>query len=199
MKKSYVKLLLDGFLFILPIIFIFLLLRYIFDFILGIISPLIRILPQSETWGESFQKLIAVIIMLALVTVCGYISRSRIGTYFAEKLNELVSKVIPGFSIIKELFSGKSEEYYSEKKIRPTLAFIDDAWLFAFILEDKNDAGLYSVFVPSAPIPTSGNLYLMGEEQIKLLDISVRETVRCITQLGMGSSEILKGKINLSK
>jgi uncharacterized membrane protein len=106
----------------------------------------------------------------------------------ANSVGELFVKIIPGFSVMKKIFYGESD-------IKSVLAYIDDAWLFGFILEEKSDAGLITVFVPSAPIPTSGNVYLMKEEQIMRLDIKTSDAVKCITQLGIGSGEILKGKI----
>src|SRR4029453_15892903 len=103
-----------------------------------------------------------------------FLSRSGLGNIFTTVVENMFSKIIPGFSLIRKLFHEQDED----SKIKSALAYIDDAWLFAFILEEKNDAGLLTVFVPSAPIPTSGNVYLMREEQVKRLDIKTSEVVK---------------------
>ena len=194
MKDKFKTLFIDGILFLLPVIFMIYLFKILFGIILDIM-PFDRIFPEDSILGPGFKNLIALIIILILVIICGLLSRSFLGTMIVNTLNGLVSKVVPGFSIIKQLFYEQKGDYDSSK-IQPSLALIDDAWLFAFILEEKNDAGLITVYVPSAPIPTSGNVYLMKEEQLKRLDITVKETIKCITQLGIGSKEILKGKIH---
>ncbi len=193
-KLKYKNFFLDGIMFLLPIVLILFLLKFLLGIINEIITPITYLLPQDSLFGIGATNIIALVILFLLVVVCGVLSHSRMGSIITDRLEGLVSKVVPGFSIIKNLFY-EQKDVYDDKKIKPALAKIDDAWLFAFILEEKNDAGFVTVFVPSSPVPTSGNVYLMEEVQLKRLDISVRDTVRCITQLGIGSSKILEGKI----
>ena len=45
---------------------------------------------------------------------------------------------------------------------------------------------------PSAPTPTAGSLYFLKEEQVKRLDIPMKDAIDCLMQLGVGSNELLK-------
>ncbi len=74
--------------------------------------------------------------------------------------------------------------------MKVALANIDDAWLVAFIVEEHGD-GMLTVFVPSAPTPTAGNVYFMTEQQVRRVDVPVSSAVKCIMQLGVGSNELI--------
>jgi uncharacterized membrane protein len=56
---------------------------------------------------------------------------------------------------------------------------------------------MLTVFVPSAPTPTAGSIYLLTERQIRRLDVPVSAAVRCIMKLGVGSRQLLQGKVDL--
>ena len=187
--KKIQTILLEGILFLLPILITI----YLFRILLDIVRPVATMLPEGGVFGLGMTNLAALVILIIIIILAAFISRSRIGIAYTDAIENMFVKIIPGFSLIKKLFDSKDDP--EEKNIKSALAYIDDAWLFAFILEEANDAGLLTVFVPSAPIPTSGNVYLMKEEQVQRLDVPTKDIVKCITQLGIGSSEVLKGKI----
>ena len=60
-------------------------------------------------------------------------------------------------------------------KLAPTmkvvLARIEDAWQLALVVE-RVDATHSAVFVPGAPDPKSGSVYLMTDDQFKVIDVS---------------------------
>ena len=53
------------------------------------------------------------------------------------------------------------------------------------------------IYIPTAPIPTGGNLYMMKEEQLKRVNISVQDALKCIWHLGKDSDKIFSGKVKL--
>jgi uncharacterized membrane protein len=61
----------------------------------------------------------------------------------------------------------------------------------AFVVEENLD-GRYTVFVPAAPNPTSGAIYIMEKTRVHLLNISVLKTAKCVSEWGVGSEELLK-------
>lgn len=190
--QKFRSLMLDGILLLLPLVGLI----YLIKFIIELIEPLTYLLPEGGIFGMGMKNFAAITLLLILIIAAGFVSKTTKGTWLSDTLENIVMKVIPGFSVIKKLFYDQKEDDES-RKIKSALAYIDDAWLFAFILEEKNDAGLLTVFVPSAPIPTSGNIYLMTEEQVKRLDVPKSQIVKCLTQLGIGSPKILEGKIKM--
>lgn len=75
--------------------------------------------------------------------------------------------------------------------LKVALANIDDAWLIAFLVEERRD-GKLTVFVPSAPTPTAGNVYLMKAHQVRRRNVPVTSAVKCIRLLGLGMGELLE-------
>jgi uncharacterized membrane protein len=60
---------------------------------------------------------------------------------------------------------------------------------------DEIEAGQYAVFVPDAPNPRSGGLYFMAEDRIRRLDLKIIEAQSCLRRLGVGSGELLRGRL----
>lgn len=61
----------------------------------------------------------------------------------------------------------------------------------AFVTEQHVD-GSYSVFVPTGPNPTSGNIYHLKKKYVHLVDVSVEDAMRSIISCGAGSGKLLK-------
>lgn len=71
--------------------------------------------------------------------------------------------------------------------LKVALANIDDAWLIAFLVEERRD-GKLTVFVPSAPalpLPPQAMSYLMKAHQVRRRNVPVTSAVQCIMQLGL--------------
>ena len=69
--------------------------------------------------------------------------------------------------------------------------FCNDTLVTAFVTE-RHDNGWYSVFVPTGPNPTSGNIYHLQPQYVHLIDQSVEVVMRSIISCGAGSAPIVK-------
>jgi len=49
--------------------------------------------------------------------------------------------------------------------------------------------------VPSAPTPAVGTIYYLTEDRVRRLDVPVQAAAKLIMRLGVGSAELLRGKI----
>jgi uncharacterized membrane protein len=47
------------------------------------------------------------------------------------------------------------------------------------------DATHAAVFVPGAPDPKSGSVYLIADDRFKIVDVPIREAMKCIKGLGL--------------
>ena len=74
------------------------------------------------------------------------------------------------------------------------LARFDDGWQIAFMVERIED-GHVAVFIPGAPSPWSGSVFLMTEDRIKPLNIPNKSVLKCIQRLGKGSNSLVQGHI----
>jgi uncharacterized membrane protein len=66
--------------------------------------------------------------------------------------------------------------------------------IMGFVVEVHAD-GHRTVYVPGAPNPASGSIFYMTEDRIRPLDAKTPAVVTAIRHLGLGSKEILKGKL----
>ncbi|MEX2403654.1 MAG: hypothetical protein WD625_05940 [Balneolales bacterium] len=57
---------------------------------------------------------------------------------------------------------------------------------------DKPSNGGCTVFIPTAPNPTSGNIYHPKEKDVFIIDVKVEDAIRTIIACGAGSEDFLK-------
>jgi len=61
---------------------------------------------------------------------------------------------------------------------------------------EEHDNGLLTVFVPSTPVLTVGNLYIVEPERVTRLTAGASEVADCISQWGMGSKKIIADSVS---
>ena len=71
--------------------------------------------------------------------------------------------------------------------------FGNETQVTGFITEE-HDNGMFTVFVPTGPNPTSGNIYHLKPEFVHLLEVQPEETMKTIIACGAGSKNLLKAK-----
>lgn len=148
-----------------------------------IIMPISELLPDETFLGIPFTHLFAMIIFILIVLLVGLFTITIKG----KKLIDKFESSVPGFTLIKNFLN--SDDEVTQAGIKVCLAFIDDVWHYAFIIEDHNN-GMLTVFIPDAPNFTGGDVVFMKEEQIKRLNISTKEAGKRLMQLGFGSKDI---------
>ena len=97
---------------------------------------------------------------------------------------------IPGYTLMRNLgkrFSGEADGV----SFATALVEIEDALVPAFIVEEHADSS-FTVFVPSVPTPAAGAVYVLPKERVHRVDVPMSTAVRCITQWGAGTGELLK-------
>ena len=194
MEKITVKsLFVQGLYTIIPTLLFVFLLSTMFSFLKETLQPILQLLPQGSVLGFGYPGLAIVVLFTLIVIAAGYASiRSGFGNHFVKKIETLV----PGYMLFKHLFSEKIGEQGND--LKPCLTLIDDGWLFSFIVEEMKD-GMLVVFVPGAPSISSGNVYIMDPSNVKRLDITKRDALKCIMQYGIGTKERLEGKVSFDK
>ncbi len=174
-----------GMLIVTPIYLSVLLLVRAMQAVGGLVHPLAQLLPE---WLPAEQALSLLLVLLACLligvsvrTAVGRAARNRIETSFLEK--------IPGYSLFRSLtrqVAGRPEE----QAWKPAMAEIEDALVPAFIIEEFDD-GRFTVFVPSAPTPISGSVYILTAERVHPLDVPFTDAIKSLSRWGTGSKELV--------
>ena len=189
--KSFFKTsLIGGITVILPIFIFVIVMKWLFGWVTDIIRPVTSlVIIQSH-----ISKYIADALVLAFIVIgcfiIGIIVKTKIGLYIHTNLEKRILKIAPGYSIIKETVMQFIGKQFPFSKVVLVRIYENDTLLTGFITDIHPD-GIYPVFVPTAPNPTSGYIYHLKSEYVQHVDISVEEAMRSIITCGVGSKKIV--------
>jgi len=178
---------------ILPLALVFMVFRWVVNLIGKYLRPIVdfftlHLLVDSK-WIELAIYLIVVAAILIAFFSIGLIIQTRIGKFFNKVFEKKYLMKIPGYRIARETvmqFFGKNKSFFSQVVL--VRLFNSGTLMTGFITEDQGD--IITVFVPTGPNPTSGNIYHVSREQVLFTSIQVDNGMKTIISCGAGSSEI---------
>ena len=186
--KEFVKsTLVGGLLVLLPLGILTFAVVWLFSLIRGFISPVAKLIPYREAAAD----FIAIALLIGLCFITGVLIRTRLGIWFHALLESRLLRRIPGYSMIRETvhqFLGKKQSPFSAVAL--ARIFDSDTLVSAFVTDTHEDGGC-TVFVPTGPNPTSGNIYHLKAENVFPVSVSVEDAMRTIISCGAGSSLLI--------
>lgn len=178
-----------------PLTLIFLLFRWVINLIGRSLTPLVNTILQDPDPNPYIKFAIYLLTFSAILLfffIIGLIVRTR----FSRFLNRAEDKYllrIPGYKLAKETvqqFFGKNRSFFKEVVLVDI--FNSGALMTGFITDDQGD--IISVFVPTGPNPTSGNIYHLQKERVLRTTASVDVGMKTIISCGAGSAEVFAKK-----
>lgn len=186
MRKIIINILLGGFTVVLPLALLSFLFKWLVDVVVQIIQPMTNLIMKGG-FPQGASGLIAVAIILCVCFAVGLFQRTRLGEYSIDFVEEKILKKIPGYKITKEVvsqFIGGGNSPF--KKVGVAELFGNETKVTIFVV-DEHDFG-YTVFMPTGPNPTSGNIYHVPRDKVRILEnASVEDTMKSILACGAGS------------
>jgi uncharacterized membrane protein len=182
---SVVSTLVTGVLIVAPVYLGVLLLLKLMQSLGSLVRPLTRLVPD---WlpGEG---LLALLLVLIVCFVVGFLSRTRLGRAVRDGLEHAVFDKLPGYTLFKSLtlrIAGQTDDM----AWKPALAEIEDALVPAFIIEELAD-GRYTVFVPSVPTPLAGAVYVLDRERVHPTNVKFAQAIKTVSRWGAGCKELV--------
>jgi len=185
--------LVGGLLVLLPVAIFAYALIWVFGLVLRAIDPLTEFVMRQT--GQEQEIVAAVLAIGLLVSFCflvGLVVRTWLGGWIYRVVESRLLRRVPGYSMIKETvtqFLGKDKQspFSSVALVR---LFGNETLVSAFVTDTHPD-GSYTVFMPTGPNPTSGNIYHVPGENVFPVDVSVEDTMRSIISCGAGSSTLV--------
>ncbi len=171
------------------LIFIF---KWIFNLITELIQPITNLVMSKSHLREILADILVIMIILAVCFVLGVIVKTRVGNFLHDKLEKKLLSVAPGYTMIKETvmqFLGKKKNPFSSVAL--VQVFENNALMTAFITDSHADGG-FTVFVPTGPNPTSGNIYHLHGKFVHPVDVSIETAMRSIISCGAGSASLIE-------
>lgn len=182
-----------GALFLVPLVVIVAILQKAHAFIQTIAIALTERLSPSVAAAIPTPRILAAAAIVLICFLAGLFARTELARRLIAWLESALLSNIPGYSFMKGLGEDiAGVEGATTRQV--VLARIEDAWQIAFLVE-RLPEGQVAVFVPGAPSPLSGSVYLMTEDRIKPLDVPTAAAMKCIKGLGLGSGKLTQGRL----
>ena len=174
---------------------------YIFIFLIEMMDSLVLIVPdryQPDVFLPFHIPGLGVIVTVALILLCGLIAKSYFGNKIVKMGEGLLDKIPFIRSIyqaIKQIadtmFADRSASFkkvvmfHFPSKSTYSLGFITGVIEGEISAKVGNNAQYVSVFMPTAPNPTTGLYMIMPEDELIYLDMSVEEAFTLIISAGI--------------
>lgn len=198
MKEFIFTTLLGGLTVILPAIILFFVFNWLFNFITNLIQPVTDLIVASANIKEIIADCMVISVILLICFVVGIMVRTQFGKFIFHTVETKILAIAPGYNLIKEtvlqLLGNKKSPFSS---VALAQIFANDTLVTSFITEEHED-GSFSVFVPTGPNPTSGNIYHLDAKYVHPVDVSVEDAMRSIISCGAGSDSLVKAYKNRS-
>jgi uncharacterized membrane protein len=174
-----------GLFIILPVYLSFLLLFKAMQAVGVVVKPIAKLLPD---WFPA-EQFLSFLLVLFVCFLIGAAARTTSGLHIRQRIEKSLFERIPGYTLFRSLtqqLAGSPEA----NVWKPALAEIEEALVPAFIIEEFED-GRFTVFVPSAPTPISGSIYILTPERVHPVDVPFTHAVRSLSRWGSGSKELV--------
>lgn len=182
-----------GFMVALPFVIFLFLLEWLFNFITGMTSPVSQLLVSTTPLPKTIADLLGVVIVLCCFFVIGLLIKTNVGRLVHNRMDTWLTRKAPGYKTIREIISQLlgGEGNASLLKGQVCRAYIMGRAAgvsVTGIITATHENGDYTVYVATAPIPTSGFVYHLSQECVDLLPhISVEQAMRTVISCGSGS------------
>jgi uncharacterized membrane protein len=150
----------------------------------GLVHPVASLLPE---WLPA-EKVLSLLLILVVCLLIGVGVRTTAGRAARQRIEESLLEKIPFYALFRSLtrqVAGNREE----QAWKPALAEIEEALVPAFIIEEFED-GRFTVFVPSAPTPISGSVYILTPDRVHPIDVPFTNAIKVLSRWGSGSKEL---------
>lgn len=181
----------QGFLILLPLSIVLILLSFSFNFIFKIVAPISSILdPGTEEphWSINF---LSIGILVLFIFIIGTLIRNRVGKIYFSRFEKKYLTKVPLYNLIHQTvyqFIGLKKLPFSEVVLIDV--YKSGTMMTGFITDQINEK-LYTVFVPTAPNPTNGNIYHVPKESITFLNVQTQDAMRTIMGMGTGTCDLI--------
>jgi uncharacterized membrane protein len=193
-KKYFIS----GVLVVVPVILTYIVLRFLFEAIDGILQPVLHRLFGYYVPG------LGIFTTVLLIILAGVLTRNFIGA----RLYKMGDRILVRLPIIRLIYSaakqlltavtGPTTSSFKEvalveypRKGTYALSFVSNRIM---LQSDGDQREHFVVFVPSTPTPISGMVVLVPAEEVIPLDMTVEEGIRFLVSGGVASPDLLKRK-----
>jgi len=182
--------LIGGLFVLLPLIVFYLLLAELLEFVVALATPIADLFPKGTFDRVNAPVLIALILIVGVSFLFGLALRSMTLRHFGLWIERTVLGRLPLYNPIKSLSRGLVGAK-EDTAFRPAVLDSPDGEReIVYVIEDHGN-GQVTVLVPWAPASFAGSVKIMSSDRIEMLDASLGDASRVLSNWGMGARELL--------
>jgi uncharacterized membrane protein len=187
--------LLGGILVLLPLAGCVYVLAVVVKAVVEAVKPVASMLPK-ELGGQAVADLLVVGILVTICFLLGLLVPTTIGKAVGKWLENTLLRLLPGYQIVRRLtqqLGGRSDDSLGA----PVLVQFAGSRQFGFLVEERADEAV--VFIPMVPTPSLGTVHIVRRDAVTRLNASLTSTFNCLSQFGVGTTEILDQRPAISE
>jgi len=196
-KEEFIKKsALGGLIIVLPIAIVAMGIKWLFKLVTDLIQPFTNLVVNHIGFPELVGDIIVLVAMAGSCFVVGYLVTTKGGAYLHTKFDGRLAQYAPGYRMVKDIINqfvgDKSTSPFANGEVALVKIFGAEAETqVTGIVTSRHVNGRFTVFVPTGPNPTSGNMYHVNESQVELrADVKVEDMMRTIIACGAGSGDL---------
>lgn len=192
------KSLFGGIVVLLPLIILGWILKSAFYFVTNVIQPLTDYVSSHYHFPELAADAIVVILIFVACFSVGTIVSTGLGKWLHHHFDQYLVKLAPGYRLIKEIvgqfFGDSNSSPFSKGEVARVQLFGEQCpTTVTALVTSKHEDGTVTIFMPTGPNPTSGNIYHVPAKLVQFCpEISVESMMKSIIACGAGSSELFQ-------
>lgn len=184
---------LGGLLVLVPVLLLYLLLSEVLELAVALATPIADLFPKGIFEGSNFPVLIALLLLVGASFLIGLLLRSTSGRRLVDWIEGNVFGRLPAYDALKGLttsFVGAKEGM----AFRPAFLITTEGDREpAYVVEDHGN-GQLTVLVPWCPTAFAGFLKIVDRDRIEMVDTSLGEFSKVLSQWGLGLHEVAEKK-----
>lgn len=196
MKRFLFTTALGGVLFLVPMVFVALILAKALQIMTMVAQPMEKLVPIDSIAGIGIINIMAVLLMLLVCVLAGLVARSRPAQAVYKRVDAVLLELIPGYAWTKTVMSSLAGSADVEEHFKPVLVTLDDQMQIAFELE-RTEENLVVVFIPGAPDVRSGAVAYVTAERVTPSDASFLAINQSMKHMGKAASQLLPASFKL--
>lgn len=194
--------LMGGLLVLLPVAVVTLFFKWLYEAASGFIAPLTKIVVQTFGLPQFVADVIVIGLIVLLCFAMGNVVATRVGAWAWDRIESSLMQRVPGYRSVREVtvqLLGKSNDSPFKR------GEVAQVWLYGReigvsmlgLVTSRHDVGVYTVFVPTGPNPTSGFIYHVQADLVELRpDIRVEQLMKTVISCGAGSAALMSSGVS---
>lgn len=157
--------------------------------LIEVTRPLTAGLPFGPLVNALIAVLVVAVIIVAICFVAGFLLSTFWGRTAKEWLEKKVFERIPMYTTLRGLTQRFAGIENADYPIVEADLYDSDSRVLGVLVDELPD-GRYMVYVPSSPMVTIGQVHILPASRVTKMDLSMAETIGCLSQLGLEAGKM---------